>query len=235
MAASWCLPSVGKFRCADLLDALHRQGCHQVARCPAPSRQNSLSTALARASIVGVLCEKTSLVKVARPRSGVGGAGSTFFSTLDDETAAIMLLADAASIMEMEGKDLTPEELISIGSAPMSAKHNKTVRCAIYARVSTDQGLEQDLNPERIYRLQDLPKAEAGQLLAVQLTDSVGAVTECLQSERPSVVHLAPRSHLRRLTCFVKACSCRPLAVSPAGTKTRTSSFKQNWTWRLAA
>ena len=73
----------------------------------------------------------------------------------------------------MEGKDLTPEEPISIGSAPMSAKHNKTVRCAIYARVSTDQGLEQDLNPERIYRLQDLPKAEAGQLLAVQLTDLV--------------------------------------------------------------
>ena len=28
----------------------------------------------------------------------------------------------------------------------MSAKHNKTVRCAIYARVSTDQGLEQDFN-----------------------------------------------------------------------------------------
>jgi DNA invertase Pin-like site-specific DNA recombinase len=28
----------------------------------------------------------------------------------------------------------------------MSVKHNKTVRCAIYARVSTDQGLEQDFN-----------------------------------------------------------------------------------------
>jgi DNA invertase Pin-like site-specific DNA recombinase len=28
----------------------------------------------------------------------------------------------------------------------MSAKHNKTVRCAIYTRVSTDQGLEQDFN-----------------------------------------------------------------------------------------
>src|SRR4026208_287601 len=28
----------------------------------------------------------------------------------------------------------------------MNAKHRKTVRCAIYARVSTDQGLEQDFN-----------------------------------------------------------------------------------------
>jgi site-specific DNA recombinase len=28
----------------------------------------------------------------------------------------------------------------------MKAKHNKTVRCAIYTRVSTDQGLEQDFN-----------------------------------------------------------------------------------------
>jgi len=28
----------------------------------------------------------------------------------------------------------------------MNAKHHKTVRCAIYARVSTDQGLEQDFN-----------------------------------------------------------------------------------------
>ena len=33
-----------------------------------------------------------------------------------------------------------------IGSEPMNAKRNKTVRCAIYARVSTDQGLEQDFN-----------------------------------------------------------------------------------------
>ena len=28
----------------------------------------------------------------------------------------------------------------------MNAKHRKSVRCAIYARVSTDQGLEQDFN-----------------------------------------------------------------------------------------
>lgn len=28
----------------------------------------------------------------------------------------------------------------------MNAKRNKTVRCAIYTRVSTDQGLEQDFN-----------------------------------------------------------------------------------------
>jgi site-specific DNA recombinase len=28
----------------------------------------------------------------------------------------------------------------------MKAKRNKTVRCAIYTRVSTDQGLEQDFN-----------------------------------------------------------------------------------------
>ena len=28
----------------------------------------------------------------------------------------------------------------------MNAKPKKTVRCAIYARVSTDQGLEQDFN-----------------------------------------------------------------------------------------
>jgi site-specific DNA recombinase len=28
----------------------------------------------------------------------------------------------------------------------MIAKHSKTVRCAIYTRVSTDQGLEQDFN-----------------------------------------------------------------------------------------
>src|SRR6476661_8504279 len=28
----------------------------------------------------------------------------------------------------------------------MNPKHNKTIRCAIYARVSTDQGLEQDFN-----------------------------------------------------------------------------------------
>lgn len=33
-----------------------------------------------------------------------------------------------------------------LGSKPMSAKHNKVVRCAIYARVSTDQGLEQNFN-----------------------------------------------------------------------------------------
>ena len=33
-----------------------------------------------------------------------------------------------------------------IGSESMNAKHNKTVRCAIYARVSTDQRLEQDFN-----------------------------------------------------------------------------------------